>query len=264
MDQDIDDPEIDDIDPNAPLQDEPAVEEKVPKTVEEQLAEERLERAREKGENEALRRIVTELREGGNRREDAPPPQHQMTKEEREEANASLALRMQTEPLEVLAIVESRAEQRAYDRIKRETGAYDETTADAVIEKFVRKAKKENPVVGDKVADIFNEEIDKLGTRAKTQLLSTPPEERERLLNVQWEAAAGKYLLPRARPKIRGQSGTDPGGGGGRTAGELPGRRANRDGFRYTETQKAAMRRQGLSDERITKSEENIRKGNIK
>lgn len=200
---------------------------------------------------------VTERIIERERREEVQPNQ-----EERAERNARLAMALATNPDEVLAEVGSRAERRAADRIIGEVG---DVAADAIIDRFLRKAGDENPILASKIEPIFRKAIDELGPQAKAALLKVPAEQREALLKKEYKAAAGDYLMPLARPKIKPGAGTDA---GGRGAGTMPEYASQQGGpfdkqgkFHFPAQQREALRARGWDEAKIKKQEEAISSG---
>lgn len=200
---------------------------------------------------------VTERIIERERREEQQPNQ-----EERAERNARLAMALATNPDEVLAEVGSRAERRAADRIIGEVG---DVAADAIIDRFLRKAGDENPILAPKIEPIFRKAIDDLGPQAKAALLKVPAEQREALLKKEYKAAAGDYLMPLARPKIKPGAGTDA---GGRGAGTMPEFASQQGGpfdkqgkFHFPAQQREALKARGWDEAKIKKQEEAISAG---
>lgn len=250
------------IDPEVTLDEAP----ETPETPEEELTpEQENERLRaqvaEQGETlTTFKGMLDELKSRPTERiierERAPEREQGLTQEEREQRNARLAMALATEPDKVLDEVASRSERRAAERIMGEVG---DVAADAVIDRFAREKAEENPILAPKVEKIFRKAIDDMGPKVKAALLTVPPERRKELLEKEYRAAAGAYLMPLARPKVKPGVGTDS---GGRGAGAMPESRPDADGkFRYTESQKAAMRRSGMDDKKIAANEKAIQMG---
>jgi hypothetical protein len=201
---------------------------------------------------------VTERIIERERQPDAPG----ISKEERDERNARLAMALATNPDEVLAEVANRAEGRAADRIIGEVG---DVAADAIIDRFLRKASEANPILAPKIEPIFRKAIDEMGPRAKAALLRVPAEQREVLLQKEYKAAAGDYLMPLARPKVKPGAGTDAGGRGAGTMPEFApqaGGPFDRQGkFHFPPQQRDALRARGWDEAKIKKQEEAISAG---
>ena len=185
-----------------------------------------------------------------------------LSKDERDERNARLAMALATNPDEVLAEVANRAEQRSTERIIGEVG---DVAADAIIDRFLRKASVDNPILAPKIEPIFRKAIDDLGPRAKAALLKVPAEQREALLQKEYKAAAGDYLMPLARPKIKPGVGTDAGGRGAGTMPEFApqsGGPFDRQGkFHFPAQQREALKARGWDEAKIKKQEEAISAG---
>lgn len=177
-----------------------------------------------------------------------------MSREDQEQAEARLALDLATKPGEVLTRAKAQAKREMRDELFGEIG---DVAADAVIDRFARKMQEENPILAPKVEKIFRRVIDEMGPKVKAALLTVPADERERLLLKEYKAAAGDYLMPLAKPKVKPGVGTDIGGRGAASMPEQPA-----DGkFRFTPTQREAMRRAGMDDKRIADREKAIQAG---
>jgi hypothetical protein len=185
-------------------------------------------------------------------RERREEPRQQWTREQEDERDANLAVKLATKPSEVLREVAEQSKRAARDEI---LGEFGDTAADTVIDRFVKDARKQDPIVADKTEELFRQAIDELGPSAKLNLLKVPSDQRRGLLQKEWEAAAGRYLLPKARAKVRPNTPTDT---GGRTAAEMP-ERAPDGKFSFTPGQKAAMKRAGMDDKKIAAREKAIR-----
>jgi hypothetical protein len=167
---------------------------------------------------------------------------------------ADLALQLGTAPGKVMNRLKEQAKREMRDEIMSEFGG---AAADTVIDRFVQKAKGRDPVVADKVEEIFRKTIDELGPPAKAALLQTPADQRDRLLDKEWNAAAGEYLLPKARARVKPGN---PTGGVGGGAGTMP-ERAPQAGEGFTAAQKDAMKRAGRTDKWIAEFEKSVKAG---
>ena len=230
-----------------------------PETVEEELTpeqeNERL-RARVTAQDEKLttfQGVIEELRarpaERIIERERAPERQEGMTREQEDEAEARLALDLATKPGQVLNRLKQQARREARDDIFGDVG---DVAADAVIDRFLRDQADENPILAPKIEKIFRKAIDDMGPKVKAALLTVPAGQRKELLEKEYKAAAGTYLMPLARPKVKPGVGTDVGARGAASMPDQP----RADGkFRFTDSQKEAMKRAGLDDKKIAAQE---------
>lgn len=242
------------VDPDLEVDETP----ETPETPEDLTPEQENERLREtvRAQGETLstfQGVIDELKtrpvERIIERERAPERQEGMTREQEDEAEARLALDLATKPGQVLNRLKQQARREARDDIFGDVG---DVAADAVIDRFARKMSDENPILAPKVERIFRAAIDSLGPRAKAALLTVPAGEREKLLMKEYKAAAGDYLMPLAKPKVKPGVGTDVGARGAASMPDQP----RADGkFRFTDSQKEAMKRAGLDDKRIAAQE---------
>lgn len=220
-------------------------------TPEEIQAELRAKLSAQENELKGALSVIKEIQVGSRGREEAPT-QRQISQEDREKLNNDLLIRLNTDPLGVINEIVELTEKRTIEKVRTGATPYDEAAADAIIEKFERGYKRENPVIGDKVAEMFRKEIDDLKPEQKADLLRQSPERRKEILELHMNAAAGKYLAPRARPKLKGGNVDVV---NGRQVDTMPRQRRSAG---FTEGQKASMRRNGLSEEKITSLEKNL------
>ena len=187
-------------------------------------------------------------------RERLPEQRQNLSREEEDAEDARLAIELATKPRKVLSEVVRQTRTAARDEILTEFG---DTAADTVIDRFVKDARKVDPIVADKTEELFRAAIDELGPQAKLNLIKVPAENRKALLQKEWEAAAGRYLLPKARARIKPGVGTDT---GARTQASMP-ERAPDGKFSFSPSQKSAMKMAGMDDKKITAREKAIREG---
>lgn len=173
-----------------------------------------------------------------------------LSQEDRERQAATLALKLGTDPESVLRDVK--------DQTKREIlGEFGGVAGDSVIDRFVRKAVDENPLIGSQVERIFRKALDTIGEQAKAALVLMPEAKRREVLELHWKAAGGEYLMPKAKPKIKPTAATDY---GNRSAGEVPNRREARL-FKFADNERAALKAKGWDDKRINDREKAISSG---
>jgi hypothetical protein len=191
--------------------------------------------------------IEREVQRGGG--------EQQLSNEELQQREARLALQLGTEPGKVLTQLKNEAKREAVGEIMNEFG---DTAADTVIDRFVKKARSRDPVVADKVEEIFRGKVDKMPARGKAALLRTPAADREELMWETWNASAGDYLLPKARARVKPGQPTDA---GGRTAASNPDLPTRDEKFTFSASQKEAMRRAGMDDKTIAAREKAVAAG---
>lgn len=177
-----------------------------------------------------------------------------MSREDQEQAEARLALDLATKPGEVLTRAKIQAKREMRDELFGEIG---DVAADAVIDRFLREQAEVNPILAPKIEKIFRRAVDEMGPKVKAALLTVPPDQRKELLLKEYKAAAGDYLMPLARPKVKPGVGTVSGGG----AATMPDIPAADGKFRFSPSQKEAMRRQGIDDKKISDREKAIQAG---
>ncbi len=252
-DDEIEEDELED----EPKADEPEVDEEEALAAlppEEQVAKLR-DKLKERDKREAVRdaefqgmqALLTEIRNRPAPTNGQPAPrEREISPEERERLSAEALLELNTDPEAFLAKREQRVAERVMRAVQEANLPGDVSAFDEMVDRYVDRWKRDNPTVGDKAEKIFRDQMEAVPPEQRAKFIRANPKARKEILDKEMDAAAYRFLKPRLKPKT-GRSPSTP--GGNRSMTETRPNRNAKAGL--TDSQKAEMKRRGVSDERI-------------
>jgi hypothetical protein len=196
---------------------------------------------------EGLEALIAEIRNRPAPTNGQPAPrEREISPEEKERLAAEALLELNTDPDAFFAKRDRRIAEQVLRSVQEANLPGDVSAFDEMVDRYVDRWKRDNPTVGDKAEKIFRDQMEAVPPEQRAKFVRANPKARKEILDKEMDAAAYRFLKPRLKPKTSRSPSTPS---GNRSMTENRPNRSAKAGL--TDSQKAEMKRRGVSDERI-------------